>query len=148
MAVIPPSLLSERGHTCTARRRSRDDGSMGVGFMEVRLTRKLAESLDGVDLSDHRVGDVFDVTRHEAELLIAEEWAVQVAARPPRMKSGTAVRFRRGMVENQPRRRSATLNPNDMKQPSLDHQERRRAENRFREELRDSRAKLISKRTL
>ena len=42
--------------------------------MRVRLTRKLAERIDGVDLSTHRVGDVFDLPESEAQLLIAEKW--------------------------------------------------------------------------
>jgi len=36
--------------------------------MRVRLTRRLATYIDGVNLSAHSVGDVFEVTRHEAEL--------------------------------------------------------------------------------
>jgi hypothetical protein len=51
--------------------------------MKVRLTRKLAECLDGVDVSDRQVGDVLDLTRREAELLVAEQWAV------PERRSGT-----------------------------------------------------------
>ena len=46
--------------------------------MRIRLTRRLALCIDGVSLLDHVVGDVFDLTRHEAELLVAEGWAVQV----------------------------------------------------------------------
>lgn len=44
--------------------------------MRVRLTRKLAESVDGVDLSAHGVGDILDVSPDDAQLLIAENWAV------------------------------------------------------------------------
>ena len=43
--------------------------------MRVRLTRKMADSLDGVDLSLAHVGDTLDLTRQEAELLIIEGWA-------------------------------------------------------------------------
>ena len=43
---------------------------------KIRLTRKLAERLDGVDLSSVREGEQIEVTPHEAELLIAEGWAV------------------------------------------------------------------------
>jgi hypothetical protein len=43
--------------------------------MRVRLTRKLAEVIDGVDLSGHTVGDAFDLPRRDARLLIAEGWA-------------------------------------------------------------------------
>jgi hypothetical protein len=43
--------------------------------MRVRLTRKLAEVIDGVDLSGHSVGETFDLPRRDARLLIAEGWA-------------------------------------------------------------------------
>ena len=43
--------------------------------MKVRLTRKLAERIDGVDLADFRVGDVLDLPPAEARLVIAEQWA-------------------------------------------------------------------------
>ena len=46
--------------------------------MRVRLLRKLAERIDGVDLSRHAVGDTFSVSAEDARLLIAEGWAVQV----------------------------------------------------------------------
>jgi hypothetical protein len=42
--------------------------------MKVRLTRKLAERIDGISLEGRSVGDVFDVPEPEARLLIAEEW--------------------------------------------------------------------------
>ena len=48
--------------------------------MQVRLTRKLADCLDGVDVSSYNSGDVLEVTRREAELLIAEGWAVPLDA--------------------------------------------------------------------
>jgi hypothetical protein len=47
---------------------------MGPDEMKVRLTRKLAESIDGVDLSHKRVGKIINVERHNAQLLIAEGW--------------------------------------------------------------------------
>lgn len=43
--------------------------------MQIRLVRKLAECLDGVDVSRHHAGDVLDLPRREAEMLIAEGWA-------------------------------------------------------------------------
>jgi hypothetical protein len=43
--------------------------------MRVRLTRKLAEHIDGVDLTQHRVGDYLELPPSEARLLIAEAWA-------------------------------------------------------------------------
>jgi hypothetical protein len=43
--------------------------------MKVRLMRKFAEFIDGVDLTHRHVGDVIDVSHQEAEILMAEEWA-------------------------------------------------------------------------
>lgn len=48
--------------------------------MKVRLTRKLADSIDGVDLVDRRIGDVFEVPEVAARLLLAEGWAVSDSA--------------------------------------------------------------------
>jgi hypothetical protein len=43
--------------------------------MKVRLTRKHAERIDGIDLSAHNVGDMIDLPPHEAHLIVAEDWA-------------------------------------------------------------------------
>ena len=40
--------------------------------MRVWLTRKLAERIDGVDLSGRQVGDVLELSPREAALLMAE----------------------------------------------------------------------------
>jgi len=44
--------------------------------MRVRLVRKLAEEIDGVDLRGHQVDEVFEVSPTDARLLMAEEWAI------------------------------------------------------------------------
>jgi hypothetical protein len=44
--------------------------------MRIRLTRKLSQSLNGVDLSRQSVGDWIDLPRRDAELLVAEGWAL------------------------------------------------------------------------
>ena len=44
--------------------------------MKVRLVKRLAEMIDGVDLSRRQVGDVFDLPGEQARLLLAEEWAI------------------------------------------------------------------------
>jgi len=49
--------------------------------MLVRLVRKLADNLDGIDVSGHREGDVLDLPAGRAALLIAEQWAVPVRER-------------------------------------------------------------------
>ena len=45
-------------------------------IVKVRLTRKLADRINGVDLTNRAPGDAFQPPRHEARLLIAEGWAV------------------------------------------------------------------------
>ena len=47
-----------------------------VSRMRIRLTRKLSQRLNGVDISRQSVGDVVDLPRHDAELLLAEGWAL------------------------------------------------------------------------
>jgi hypothetical protein len=44
--------------------------------MRVRLIRKFADRIDGVDLRGHEVDEVFDVSPMDARLLMAEEWAI------------------------------------------------------------------------
>jgi hypothetical protein len=49
--------------------------------MRVRLTRKLANEMDGVDVTHANVGDVLELHESQAQLLIAEGWAVQETSR-------------------------------------------------------------------
>jgi len=44
--------------------------------MRVKLIRKFAECIDGVDLSGSIVGDMLDLPRRAAWLLKAEGWAI------------------------------------------------------------------------
>jgi hypothetical protein len=44
--------------------------------MKVRLTQKLSELINGVDLSKAHAGDTLDLTEKDARTLIAEGWAV------------------------------------------------------------------------
>ena len=44
--------------------------------MRVRLIKKFAQMIDGIDLSAFEPGDVLDLERSEARLLIVEGWAV------------------------------------------------------------------------
>lgn len=48
--------------------------------MQIRLTRKHAEVIDGIDLSRRNVGDIIDVSEREARILIAEGWAERTVA--------------------------------------------------------------------
>lgn len=45
-------------------------------IMRVRLIRKFADCIDGVDLRGHDVDEVLDVSPRDAQLLLAEEWAI------------------------------------------------------------------------
>jgi hypothetical protein len=45
--------------------------------MKVVLMRKLADRMDGVDVTDRQVGDVLDLGPDDARILIAERWAIQ-----------------------------------------------------------------------
>lgn len=53
--------------------------------MRVRLIRKLAEQIDGVDLTGRAVGDVLDIPDREALMLVSEGWAT--AEEPLRAES-------------------------------------------------------------
>jgi hypothetical protein len=47
--------------------------------MKVCLTRKFGAVLNGVDLSRLQVGDVIDLPAADANILIAEGWAVAIS---------------------------------------------------------------------
>ena len=49
-----------------------------MDFVRLRLIRKLAEMIDGVDLSRKAVGDTVSLGLREAQLLLAEGWAVPI----------------------------------------------------------------------
>jgi len=44
--------------------------------MRVRVVRKLADRVDGIDLSHCIEGDVIDLSDREASVIIAERWAL------------------------------------------------------------------------
>jgi hypothetical protein len=46
------------------------------GTVSVRLIHKYAEMIDGVDLAHSSVGDQLELPRRDADMLIAEGWAV------------------------------------------------------------------------
>lgn len=47
--------------------------------MKVRVLRKFAHVLNGIDLSKAHAGDELELSARDAELLIAEGWAAPVA---------------------------------------------------------------------
>jgi hypothetical protein len=51
-----------------------------AGTIRVRLTKKLADALNGIDLTSARVGDVLCLPQRDAQVLIAEGWAIAVGA--------------------------------------------------------------------
>jgi hypothetical protein len=60
------------------RRRKSEHRLSSLDHMQVRLTRKLADCIDGVDLSERAVGEIFNLADREALFLVAEGWAVPV----------------------------------------------------------------------
>ena len=57
-----------------------------MGNVRVRLVRKLAERIDGVDLSRRSVGQVIRLPADQARLLIAEQWAEPLNSPPSRLR--------------------------------------------------------------
>lgn len=100
--------------------------------MQIRLTRKLADCLDGIDVSQYRVGDLLDIPASEAELLIAEGWASSVV-------------YDDGQQYSRPTEeelRSIRKQLEIWSEPSA----RRRAEDLIREELRDAQSVTLQAR--
>jgi hypothetical protein len=64
----PEPLTSERWSYAGAR---------SDELVSVRLLRKFAESIDGVSLQDATVGDLLNLPPRDANILIAEGWAVR-----------------------------------------------------------------------
>jgi hypothetical protein len=76
--------------------------------MRVYLKRKLAEVIDGVDLTSRKAGDAFEVSAWEARLLIAEEWAIQDRRSGPRIEDFAQRAFRRSSGTPSPKRSRST----------------------------------------
>ena len=113
--------------------------------MWVRLTRKLAAVLDGIDVSNRHVGEVFDVPVTAAYLLIAEEWAEpHLPTGRTSIRHGTADALRDFAPPDLAAlvRRLGQMRAN-MDRRQFAEQQRRRVEDHIREELRDRRARTI-----
>ena len=65
--------------------------------MKVRLTQKLCELIDGVDLSKANKGDTLELNENDAKTLIAEGWAAPLygGATPVRDRAHDKPRGRR-----------------------------------------------------
>jgi hypothetical protein len=74
----------------------------------VRLTKKLANRLDGIDVSPHNVGDIVDLPPDEARLLLAEEWAIDRERRRRQV---------RDMAEDRRRKPTVRLRPSEDERP-------------------------------
>jgi hypothetical protein len=62
-------------------------------MLVVRLTKKLAAYLNGIDVSSLKVGDILELPDRAAYMLIAEGWAEPVnnphdSRRPPSARPG------------------------------------------------------------
>jgi len=132
--------------------------ALGRRRMQIRLTRKLADYLDGIDVSEYRVGDIMELPVRDAHLLIAERWAEAYIPAPARAResgasgvaTATALPLTRPPRVDGPRviRTLERLRQirEQMEQHQRVDQERRRAEDRIREELRDERARTVGSR--
>ena len=98
-----------------------------VPLMRIQLVRKLASQLDGIDLSDYQDGDVLDLPRAQAELLITERWALPYRGARGDVR-GTSTADERAVAADRAERRTQA----------------RRREDRIREEPHDSRATLLN----
>lgn len=52
-------------------------------MVRIRLTRKLAAVLNGLDVSSLQVGDVIELPDSAARMMIAERWAEPVSEHVP-----------------------------------------------------------------
>jgi hypothetical protein len=48
--------------------------------MKIRLTRKFADLINGIDLSKAHAGETLDLSPREAQMLMAEGWAEYAGA--------------------------------------------------------------------
>lgn len=55
---------------------------LGIVMIHIRLTRKLANMLNGIDLSKVSVGDILLVSESIATMLICEGWGELVGDQP------------------------------------------------------------------
>jgi CheY-like chemotaxis protein len=84
--------------------------AFGAIYVKVRLTRKLADRINGVDVTGRAVGEVLQLSRRDAEILMAEGWAtphdgehLEVDARQLEELSVTARRLAQRAVAHEQR---------------------------------------------
>src|SRR5262245_21999834 len=77
----PPNSVS--GSVCAAAAGTSAGISQST-MIRVRLTRKFASLIDGIDLSQRRAGDELELSDRDARLLILEGWASATDSSPRR----------------------------------------------------------------
>jgi hypothetical protein len=100
-----PSGRARASETYSSRTSSgpHQDGGSKDELRSVRLTRKYADIIDGVDLTNAHVGDRLQLSRHDAEVLIAEGWAEHAVRRAAKRAGGAQV-----TAADRPRRHKPT----------------------------------------
>jgi len=131
--------------------RASQTGPARAWVMRVLLVRKLAHELDGIDMSDADEGDVLDLPRRDADLLVAEGWALPFRGPARAERRGHSSPVVRAVVADGPARRLRTLEQlrrvrDEIEMRRVEQHEQRRAEDRIREEHHDARAKTVSHR--
>jgi hypothetical protein len=122
--------------------------------MQVKLIRKLARVIDGVDLTCHEVGEFFELPAADARLLIAEGWAEVHLPQPQNdddVHPNPAFWYpetQRADAADEPTRAVRTLERilqvrRRLERRRSSYAQRRRFEDRIREELRDARARTV-----
>jgi hypothetical protein len=117
-----------------------------AAVLRVQLVKKLADYLDGIDVSNYRRGDVFQLPRHEAQMLIAEGWAVPVYPSSTSAVQGPTTLSDVLLAADRVERRTLEQLRRVLEQIDgrrFEHRERRREEDRIREELHDSHATTL-----
>lgn len=143
-------MLSPDAHMRHSHVRVRAASRAARGPVRIRLIRKLAEKLDGIDLSAYCIGDVFEAPRYEAELLIAEDWAV-ADDEPRRDAASRVAAFSEFAVATTSLKRRTIEQlrcvRDKMAVMQFKEQAQRRAEDRIRDELHDEHAKTVTPRS-
>jgi hypothetical protein len=118
-----------------------------VGSMRIQLIRKLAKSIDGVDLSGYEAGDVLDLSVRDAQLLIAEEWAVVAEGVHGREIRHHSAAVARSIAADAPMHRAAAKQlrrvSRQLETGEFEQHQGRRNEDRLLQELYDARGRII-----
>ncbi len=117
-----------------------------MGVMWIRLVRKLADHLDGIDVSSYNEGDILDLPRAEAGLLIAEQWALPFRGPSRDVRAASTAHLRAFAADRSERRTLEQLRRvrEGFETQPLEPHEHRRAEDRIRDAHHDSRQKTLN----